>query len=221
MEPLFSNDYFHLFCKPAGVNFHSEDGEAGFVVHCCDAVGEQLYPVHRLDKVTSGLQLLARTSEAAHELAVLFEKREVEKYYLALSTHKPKKKQGAVVGDMSRSRRSSWKLERTMNNPARTSFFSYGSDGARLFVVRPRTGKTHQIRVALKSLGSPVLGDPLYSPAAEPADRTYLHAAALRFELHGEPFSFVHLPENGELWQSLDQWPVDTATLWDLPWPKK
>ncbi len=213
--------------KPAGIGFHSENDIAGFFAQVEKERGEKLYPVHRLDKVTSGLMLVARTVQAARDLGELFERRQVEKYYLAISDRRPKKKQGAVVGDMTRSRRGSWMLERTRANPARTQFFSFGSaDGTRLFVVRPRTGRTHQVRVALKSLGSPIVGDTLYhgpEHLVDTVDRCYLHAYALRFELHDTPYSYLLVPSEGELWQEFDNWPLadNLFTPWDMPWPQK
>ena len=99
---------------------------------------------------------------------------------------------------MERGRRGSWLLTRSMNNPAITWFESYGlGDGLRLFVVQPKTGKTHQIRVALKSLGSPIIGDEWYG--APPADRVYLHAAQLKFPFQQQRWCFSAWPTQGLL----------------------
>lgn len=211
---VFENDVFAVVCKPAGMNFHSE-GEAGFAVRAETLLGCKLYPVHRLDRMTSGLVVLAKTSETAHAFEQLFTNRRIEKYYLAVSLRKPKKKQGWVKGDMLSARRGSYKLATTMNNPAITRFISASlRPSERLFLLKPYTGKTHQIRVAMKALGSPVAGDTRYAAAEEAAleSRGYLHAYALRFELNGEWFSFVHPPETGERFSSaecrtqLEQW---------------
>lgn len=220
------NEQFLVVEKPINWGFHCEE-EIGFFAQLEKERDEKLYPVHRLDKVTSGLTIVARTIQAARDLGELFESRQVEKYYLALSDKRPKKKQGAVVGDMARSRRGQWMLERTRNNPARTQFFSFGAaDGSRLFVVRPRTGRTHQIRVALKSLGSPIIGDPLYHApehAVETVDRCYLHAYALRFELNETPYCYLAVPSEGELWQNFDNWPLaeNLTEPWEMEWPRK
>lgn len=227
MRVIDETDDFLVVDKPAEMSFHSEEGEAGFFAALEKERGEKLFPVHRLDKVTSGLILVARNLQAARDLGILFESRQVEKYYIALSDRRPKKKQGAVVGDMTRSRRGSWMLERTRTNPARTQFFSFGAaDGTRLFVIRPRTGRTHQIRVALKSLGSPILGDPLYhgpENAIEPVDRCYLHAYALRFELNNTPHSYLLVPSEGVHWQEFDNWPLAENLFfpWEMSWPRK
>ncbi len=193
---LDSQPQFHLLYKPAGVHFHSQEGEAGIVAQCEAQLGEKLYPVHRLDTPTSGLLLLARSPAAAAALTERFTAHAVEKRYLALSTGKPKKKQGTVKGGMAKARRSAWKLTQDRENYAVTQFVSASlGPGLRTFLLRPRSGRTHQIRVALKSLGAPILGDSLYG--GEPADRTYLHALGLAFELDGQPFDYWCPPDEG------------------------
>jgi tRNA pseudouridine32 synthase / 23S rRNA pseudouridine746 synthase len=160
---IFENDAFIIASKPAGVNFHSEE-EAGFVVQVSQQLGIPLFPVHRLDKMTSGLVILAKNSETAAQFGKMFENREIEKYYLALSMRKPKKKMGWIKGDMTSARRGDYKLLTTMENPAITQFISCAlRTHERFFLVKPHTGKTHQIRVALKSLGSPIAGDERYA----------------------------------------------------------
>ena len=92
LEIISENNGFFVFNKPAGMSFHSEEG-AGFVVKAEEQTGLKLYSVHRLDKMTSGLLLLAKSSEMANKLTRLFEQREIQKFYLAISLRKPKKKQ--------------------------------------------------------------------------------------------------------------------------------
>ena len=70
----------------------------------------------------------------------------------------------------------------------------------RLFTLKPQTGKTHQLRVAMKSLASPILGDALYGKNTENIDRTYLHAARLQFEFKGKAFDVFTPPKEGEWW---------------------
>jgi tRNA pseudouridine32 synthase/23S rRNA pseudouridine746 synthase len=170
---------FLLIDKHPGIDFHKGSKPAGLVdILKSDLVIKELYTVHRLDRVTSGLLLFAKTSEAAKDLSRQFRNRQVEKYYLAISDGRPKKKQGLVKGDMERARRGGWKLLRSMQKPAITQFISYSlGDRLRLFILKPHTGKTHQLRVALKSIGAPVLGDPLYHKKGDSRpDRTYLQA---------------------------------------------
>ena len=218
LQVVFENAEFILFNKPSGLSFHSEAGE-GFVILAEKQTGLKLYSVHRLDKITSGLILLAKSSETAHRLSQLFEERKVEKYYLAISTRKPKKKQGWVKGDMASARRGSYKLLNTRDNPAVTQFISTALRvHERLFLIKPHTGKTHQIRVALKSLGSPICGDERYASVddAKQEERGYLHAYALRFSLDEKMYEFVCPPEEGE--RFLSEVCREQLLEWKSPW---
>lgn len=201
--------------KPAGIGMHSEDGEAGLVVLAEQQFDYPLWPVHRLDKVTSGIILLAKNASAAARLSALFAEHKIQKYYLAQSAQKPKKKQGWVKGDMSKGRNGSWLLQRSSNNPAITRFISHFDEQAqkRLFLLKPLTGRTHQLRVALKSLGSAIDGDSRYG--GDNADRTYLHAFMLCFrdESDGcaaQDIVLSCLPDHGH-WASLPE-------TWQAPW---
>lgn len=167
--------------KPAGVSFHSEDGTPGIVAQCEAELGQSLWPVHRLDKVTSGVLLFATDATMAAYLSQQFAEQNTRKLYLALSDKKPSKKQGWIKGDMEKARNGSYKLLRSQNNPAVTRFATHFDDvhATRWFLLRPYSGKTHQLRVAMKSLGAPILGDARYS--GSPSTRTCLHAWQLRF----------------------------------------
>lgn len=218
MTIICDHPSFIIALKPSGVNFHSEE-EAGFVVQVSQQTGLTLFPAHRLDKMTSGLVILAKTSEAAAQFGKMFENREVEKYYLAISMRKPKKKMGWVKADMGAARRGDYKLLPTMDNPAITQFISCAlRTHERFFLIKPHTGKTHQIRVALKSLGSPCAGDERYANAdeARKEDRGYLHAYALRFVFNGEPYSFISPPNEGERFVSSEC--TKQLEQWNKPW---
>ncbi|MDG9671687.1 TIGR01621 family pseudouridine synthase [Hahella sp. CR1] len=210
--------------KAPGISFHDEDGVQGLCSSVADALGVRVYPVHRLDKVTSGLLLLPKTPALARELTEQFSARQVEKFYIALSGQKPQKKQGKIIGDMEKARAGAWKLTQGRENPAVTQFFSHTlMPGVRAFIVRPLTGKTHQIRVALKSISAPIAGDELYAgKAARDFDRTYLHAYGVRFSYKGERLAIIRPPQTGELFVSetmRDLLEEEWASPWDLPWP--
>ncbi|OAN13671.1 RNA pseudouridine synthase [Photobacterium jeanii] len=207
---------FLIIDKHPEVSVHKDDNEQPLLAAVAEQTGdEQLYLIHRLDKMTSGLLLLGRNKAAAAQLSANFAHREVSKFYLAIGTKKPKKKQGIVVGDMTRSRRSSWKLESSKQNPAVTQFFSTAAgEGRRLFLCKPYTGKTHQIRVALRSVGSGITGDSIYGN--EEADRGYLHAYGLAFSYQGEMLQFLCPPQQGKLWQSEDV--IAALAEWHNPW---
>lgn len=114
-------------------------------------------------------------------------------------------------------------LARSLSNPAVTRFTSTSlpgkRSGLRAFLLKPETGKTHQLRVALKSLGAPVLGDERYAQAelAQQEERGYLHCAALRFLSPDGPVQIMCEPEEGqefrtEAFQTIfKSWFPDTA----------
>jgi tRNA pseudouridine32 synthase / 23S rRNA pseudouridine746 synthase len=197
-SPVFEHNDFFVFYKPAGASFHSEDGAGFFATLAAQYPDETLFPVHRLDKITSGLLLVARNKPAAKQLGELFESHAIKKTYIAISDQKPSKKQGTIAGDMQRTRDGNWKLLHSKTNPAITRFTSHSlAPNLRLFVLQPQTGRTHQLRVMMKSLGSPIIGDTRYGGAV--ADRGYLHAQRLQFDWNGEAIDIHAAPENGEL----------------------
>ncbi|WP_077339585.1 TIGR01621 family pseudouridine synthase [Pseudocolwellia agarivorans] len=221
---------FIVVNKPANTNFHDE-GEigSGFFNEVKQSLKStsELYPVHRLDKMTSGLLIFAKNSETAKAFQQLFEQHHIQKYYLALSDKKPKKKQGLIKGDMAKSRRSAWKLLRSQENPAISQFMSFSiGNGIRLYLVKPHSGKTHQIRVALSSIGSPIIGDAVYggSNATDNPmfDRGYLHAYALQFTLNNIQYEYIQAPSSGELFLSAEfsEQLKQIELPWLLPWPK-
>ena len=198
--PRFEHPDFWVFDKPDGASFHSESG-AGFFAELQQAhQTETLFPVHRLDKITSGLLLIARNKVASAEFQTLFSNKKICKTYLALSDAKPVNKQGWIKGDMEKSRNGNWKLTRELNNPAVTQFHSVSlQHGLRLYVLQPHTGRTHQLRVAMKSLGSPILGDTRYGGSE--ADRGYLHAAQRQLDWRGERQMIQSVPAEGSWFQ--------------------
>ncbi len=208
MNPLNiiqKTDEWLVVNKPSGVSIHGDQEALGFVENLKQQLGISfLAPVHRLDKVTSGCLLLAKTSNAASLLSQQFQNQEVQKKYLAIVTGKMKKKQGMIKGDMLPSRRGSWRLTKTQNNPAITVFKSmHYQPGYRLVVIKPVTGKTHQIRVAMKSNSSPVWGDLRYGSKEKNqlADRCYLHCWQLSFKWLDNIHHLVCLPNEGILFK--------------------
>ena len=219
---------FIVVDKEPGVNFHDEgkigSGLFSLVKQQIQSHNKnaELYPVHRLDKMTSGLVIFAKNLTCAQTFGQLFNDHDIEKYYLAIADKKPSKKQGLIKGDMDKSRRGMFKLLRTMENPAITQFFSYSiANKQRLYLLKPHSGKTHQLRVALASIGAPIVGDPLYY-STSPADRGYLHAYALKFTYLGEKFEFTSLPTKGEYYlnEALNEQLTAIKKPWQLNWPR-
>lgn len=201
---LYESDRLLAIDKPEGIAHH-EDGDGGSgvlsLVRKWQSQG-RLYGVHRLDRVTSGILLLAKDGETATVVSNRFREGSVLKYYCGISGRKAtKKKQGWVKGNMVKGRRKSWMLTRPDTQPteqhAVTRFFTKSlvplSDQlldntvlpTTLILLHPHTGKTHQLRVAAKSLGLPLLGDPIYKDGSETASisRTYLHSTILHLDL--------------------------------------
>ncbi len=219
---MFDHPDFVVVNKPSNISVQNEFHQSGLLPILCQQLKvEKLWLVHRLDKVTSGILILAKHSQAAAVFGQLFEQKQIEKYYLAISAKKPKKKQGTVKGGMKKVRDGKWMLESSDTAVAISQFFSFSIyPGIRLFLVKPLTGKTHQIRVALKSIGSPILGDELYKGTS--SDRTYLHAYCIRFNYQEQPICIMCPPNKGDVFVS-DNTKQQIASLvspWTLKWPK-
>lgn len=231
-KTITENHDFIVVDKAAGVNFHDE-GDIGSGLFSQvksqvksrlqnTEVDAELYPVHRLDKMTSGLVIFAKTLACAQMFGQLFDEHNIEKYYLAISDKKPRKKQGLIKGDMAKSRRGMFKLLRSLDNPAITQFISDSiGNKQRLYLLKPHSGKTHQLRVALSSIGAPIVGDPLYNTQSV-ADRGYLHAYALKFTYLGEQFEFISAPNSGEyfLTEQVTEHLTAQKKPWQLNWPR-
>ncbi|MCE9596363.1 MAG: RNA pseudouridine synthase [Spirochaetia bacterium] len=225
-------DYLIVY-KPAGLPFH-EDSEQPGVMQLLRAMeeagqipeGERIFPVHRLDTMTSGILVFARGRKAANQLGNEFRFSRVEKIYAAISDRAPTRVMGTISGDMEKSRDGSWKLLRTTNSPSITHFLSYPykhGRNLRLFLLRPRTGKTHQIRVVLKSIGSPVLGDGRYGgyAAARSEKRGYLHAIGIRFKIGEKTVTWIEPPTEGEefLTPEFRMTLHNAGNLFEIKWP--
>lgn len=223
---IAENEHFVVIYKKPGISFHSDSGEPGLFETVKQSLRlSELYPVHRLDKVTSGVLVMAKTAQVNQQLVDQFKNRQIQKYYLALSAKKPKKKQGLVKGDMGTARRGAWKLLSSQENPAITQFFSSSlGGGMRIFIIKPHTGKTHQIRVALKSIGAPISGDSLYADtlSSNAIDRVYLHAYSIGFSLFGTEYRYTEYPREGNLFLTSEFSTAMGAFVspWLLPWPR-
>ncbi len=215
-----NNQDFVVVNKFPGVTVQRDGDSAGLLERVAQDLSlAKLFPVHRLDKMTSGMLIMARHEEANRALSGLFARQQVHKFYLALSDRKGRKKQGLIRGDMVKSRGGSWKLASSTDNPAVTQFFSKSVvTGRRAYLLKPLTGKTHQLRVAMKALGAPILGDERYG--GNVSDRGYLHAWQIGFEWKGEERIFCQLPLQGEYFlepsfiQAVADWQAPAALAW-------
>ena len=196
---IYEHADFIVVNKENGVPMHCPS--SGLVSLLEARLAYPLWLLHRLDTATSGLMVLARSAQVAAIFGHLFSQRLISKYYLALVPSNIKKKQGHIIGDMQKARNGSYKLSKSTQNPAITQFYScHYLTGLRLALLKPSTGKTHQLRVACKSLAAPILGDSRYSrQATEATQRLYLHAHMLAFSYQNQHFSFSCLPEQDDI----------------------
>lgn len=217
LKILYEDPHLIVIDKPAGLVVHPAPGNPdrtlvnALLAHCGESlrgIGGVKRPgiVHRLDKDTSGLMVVAKTELAHAGLAAQFAAHSVERAYRALVWGVPRPRQGEITGNIGRSRadRKRMAVVGRGGKPALTRYrllARYGSV-ASLLECRLATGRTHQIRVHLASIGHPVLGDPVYgrlTPArklalTEPARRALealgrqaLEAYLLGFEHPGSP----------------------------------
>lgn len=211
---LFENDAFLAIDKPAGLPVHGAPGIRSATLTdwlvetypgIRDAGEDPDRPgiVHRLDKDTSGVMVIAKTPTAASALKSLFRSRQVEKTYLALVAGRLKEPSGNISAPLGRSAVSGkFRIARKgpVSGPIREAETAYRLieqfPGCALVELRPKTGRTHQIRVHLSHLGHPIAGDRLYrqkiSDQAFPEQlgRQLLHASRLAFVLDGVPYVF-------------------------------
>jgi 23S rRNA pseudouridine1911/1915/1917 synthase len=185
--------------KPAGMVVHAGAGRhSGTLVNALlhhfgslAAGGGEERPgiVHRLDRFTSGVLLVARTDAAHRSLAAQFAGRTIEKVYLALVHGVLERDQGRIEKPISRdpARRIRMTARRAEGRSAITEYRVLDRlAGFTYLEVRIKTGRTHQIRAHFASIGHPVAGDRLYgapatTPGAPPLERTFLHAHRVRF----------------------------------------
>ena len=192
-----------LVDKPAGLAVHPSPGHSshtlvhGVLAHCPDlsGIGGEGRPgiVHRLDKDTSGLIIVAKNDAAHVSLARQLKERKVEKTYLALVEGRIEPAEGIIDAPIGRDPRHRKRMAVVEGGrEARTRYRLLREVAGRSLVeVRPKTGRTHQIRVHLASIGFPICGDALYGRAAS------LPAGLTRQFLHAHRLAFRH-PATGE-----------------------
>jgi 23S rRNA pseudouridine1911/1915/1917 synthase len=200
LEVLYADDAVIAVNKPAGVVVHAGAGiHSGTLVNrllyhfrSLSSLGGEFRPgiVHRLDRYTSGVLLVARTDRAHQALATQFASRTVEKIYIALVHGAVRKDRGEITAKITRDpvRRTRMTARLGTGRTAHTEYEILRRWPAfTLLRVRIGTGRTHQIRVHMASIGHPVAGDRLYGAPARvegmpPLDRYFLHANSISFE---------------------------------------
>ncbi|MFI5122662.1 MAG: RluA family pseudouridine synthase [Vicinamibacteria bacterium] len=195
-----------VVCKPAGLVVHPAPGHRDETL--VDVLGELLGGgeaertgiVHRLDKDTSGLMIVARDDQSHRRLSAMIKRREVSRAYLALIEGRPRSRSGTIDAPLGRDHRAPEKraVRGRGARQARTHFTVLETLPADSLVeARLETGRTHQIRAHFAAIGHPVAGDPRYGHAGRHGlGRQFLHSARLGF---AHPFSGERLEFESEL----------------------
>ena len=203
MTPLHEDEHLLVLNKPSGLL--SVPGRGPDKQDCLASRVQAIYPealvVHRLDQDTSGLLVMARGIEAQRRMSRLFETRQVDKRYVAVVAGQPERTQQAVPANADGWRtidgpilldweRRPLHIVHPDGKPARSRWRALQSShsdsfSASLIELEPVTGRTHQLRVHLQSIGHPMLGDSLYAPPD-------IKALSPRLLLHAQELAFVH-----------------------------
>jgi 23S rRNA pseudouridine1911/1915/1917 synthase len=213
----YEDEYLLVVDKPAGVVVHPARGHwTGTLAQALEgraAGGEEpgrAGIVHRLDRDTSGLLVVARSDEVHRALKALLAERKLHREYLALVEGHPPARTGTIDAPIGRHRRDRKVMSIDTEEPreARTQFeLERLLPTASLLRARLETGRTHQIRVHMSAIGHPVCGDPVYGTAGLfGLERQFLHAARLAFEhpVTGAPVD-VRSPLPGDLAAALER----------------
>jgi RluA family pseudouridine synthase len=189
---------FLIVNKPAGVPVLPDGWEkdAPYLVRVLERDYGRLWVVHRLDKITSGVMVFARTAEAHRSLSIQFEKHEAQKVYHAIVNGEPGWEQHTarqrLRADAGHSHRTV--VDDKVGKPCETYFrVLERHGGGSLLEARPASGRTHQIRAHACAIGFPLLGDRLYgAPATNLIPRPALHAWSLTLQhpVSGERVTF-------------------------------
>jgi 23S rRNA pseudouridine1911/1915/1917 synthase len=188
----YEDEHLLVVDKPAGVVVHPSPGHrTGTLVHGVlahgAAGGDEERPgiVHRLDRDTSGLLVVARSDEAFENLKELVKAHGLERTYTTLVRGRPRSRRGRIEAPIGRDRRDPTRQSLNTDSPreAVTHFELLELLGQHaLLRVDLETGRTHQIRVHLGAIGLPVVGDPVYGAPDPALGRQFLHATRLAFD---------------------------------------
>jgi 23S rRNA pseudouridine1911/1915/1917 synthase len=193
LDILYEDGDLLVIDKPAGMTVHPSPGHANstlvnaILAHTPDlsGIGGVARPgiVHRLDRDTSGIILVAKNDAAHNGLARQLKERTIEKTYLALVEGTPRPAEGVIEAPVARDPRNRQRMAIVEGGREATTGYRVIERlrGVSLVEARPKTGRTHQIRVHLAAIGHPIVGDRLYGHGSELVQRQFLHAARIAF----------------------------------------
>jgi 23S rRNA pseudouridine1911/1915/1917 synthase len=189
VDVVWEDEHLMVVDKPAGLVVHPAPGTTGpTLVHALlgrVGGGERTRPgiVHRLDRETSGLLVVARDDRTLGRLQGMLRRRKIERTYTALVRGRPRSWRGTIEAPIGRDRRHPTRISLDTDHPRdAVTHFEVAEllERHALLEVRLETGRTHQIRVHLEAIGLPVAGDPTYGHGPELGlERQFLHASAL------------------------------------------
>lgn len=189
---LYEDDYLIAINKPSGLVVHPGVGNpSGTLVNALmhylknlPEADDPLRPgiIHRLDKETSGVIIVAKTHQVLAMMVDLFKERLVEKVYLAITERAPQVETVDLFMGRHPKKREEMAVLQEGGKHSFTTFVTLDENGTQAFVeARPKTGRTHQIRVHLKHVHAPIVGDTVYGSLTTPAPRVMLHAHQIQF----------------------------------------
>ena len=227
LSVVFEDAHLIVIDKPAGLVVHPAAGNldgtlVNALLHHCrgqlSGIGGVVRPgiVHRIDKDTSGLLVVAKT-DAAHEgLARQFADHSIHRAYHAVTAGAPVPASGTVRGAIGRSGHDRKKMALVADDRGKHAVTHYRTleilNGAALIECRLETGRTHQVRVHLASIGHALLGDPVYGRAPASLKPVLARLQFRRQALHAAELGFVH-PASGEAVHFASKTPVDIRQL--------
>lgn len=195
LELLYEDEHLLVINKDSGLVVHPAAGNlngtlVNALLHHCEgrlaSIGGVERPgiVHRLDKDTSGCLVVAKTDTIHQALSEQFAARSVGKFYLAVVKGRPPMDRGTIENHIARDPRNRQRMAVVMppaGKRAHTDYRTLRAGDESLIECELHTGRTHQIRVHMRELGTPILGDPIYSRNPSGAPRLMLHAWKLSF----------------------------------------
>ncbi len=219
LDIVFEDEHLLVVNKPSGMVVHPAPGNSdgtlvnALLYHCGDdlqGIGGVKRPgiVHRIDKDTSGLMVVAKTEPCHHGLVELFSRHDIERSYQALVWGVPSPVRGTITGNIGRSPQNRKKMAVVpKGGKAATTHYrlldTLAHDTVALVECRLETGRTHQIRVHMTHMGTPLVGDPVYGNQSKSRQKHFSAEAKNLMEdfnrqaLHAKTLGFIH-PITGE-----------------------